>query len=143
MVAKGNPHGILGIKDLTNVSYVNRQKGSGTRILLDYLLKQSCLNVESITGYEREEITHTAVAAAVASGTADAGMGILSAARIYDLDFIPICKEEYDLLILESALSMESVQRLISILQSNELAARLEKLGGYQIDQPGEIIQWN
>ncbi|HPR34826.1 MAG TPA: molybdopterin biosynthesis protein [Anaerolineaceae bacterium] len=143
MVAKGNPLGIRGIEDLPRLRYVNRQKGSGTRILLDYLLKQSCLNVESITGYEREEITHTAVAAAVASGTADAGMGILSAARIYDLDFIPICKEEYDLLILESALSMESVQRLISILQSNELAARLEKLGGYQIDQPGEIIQWN
>jgi len=143
MVAKGNPLGIRGIEDLPRLRYVNRQKGSGTRILLDYLLKQSCLNVESITGYEREEITHTAVAAAVASGTADAGMGILSAARIYDLDFIPICKEEYDLLISESALSMESVQRLISILQSNELAARLEKLGGYQIDQPGEIIQWN
>ena len=143
MVAKGNPLGILGIKDLTRVRYVNRQKGSGTRILLDYLLKQSGLNAESITGYEREEITHTAVAAAVASGTADAGMGILSAARIYDLDFMPICKEEYDLLISESALSMEPVQRLISILQSTELAARLEKLGGYQIDQPGEIIQWN
>jgi len=143
MAAKGNPLGIRGIEDLTRLRYVNRQKGSGTRILLDYLLKQSGINAEIVTGYEREEITHTAVAAAVASGTADAGMGILSAARIYDLDFIPICEEEYDLLISESAWSMDSVQRLISVLQSDEFAARLEKLGGYQLDQPGEIIQWN
>jgi putative molybdopterin biosynthesis protein len=109
---------------------------------LDYLLKQSGLNAEDINGYEREEITHTAVAAAVSAGTADSGMGILSAARVYDLGFIPVCEEEYDLLILESALSMEPVQRLIRILQSEEFAARLEKLGGYQLDQPGEIIQW-
>ena len=143
MVAKGNPLGIRGIEDLTRLRYVNRQKGSGTRILLDYLLNQSGINAEIVTGYEREEITHTAVAAAVASGTADAGMGILSAARIYDLDFIPICEEEYDLLISESAWSMDSVQRLISVLRSDEFAARLEKLGGYQLDQPGEIIQWN
>ncbi len=142
MVAKGNPLGIQGIEDLTRLRYVNRQKGSGTRILLDYLLKQSGLNAADINGYEREEITHTAVAAAVSAGTADAGMGILSAARVYDLGFIPVCEEEYDLLILESALSMEPVQRLIRILQSEEFAARLEKLGGYQLDQPGEIIQW-
>ena len=143
MVAKGNPLGIRGIEDLTSLRYVNRQKGSGTRILLDYLLKKAGLDAADINGYEREEITHTAVAAAVASGTADAGMGILSAARVYGLGFIPVCEEEYDLLISESALSMESVQRLISILQSAEFAARLEKLGGYQLDQPGEIIKWN
>src|SRR5690606_20697200 len=84
MVAKSNPLGIQGIEDLTRLRYVNRQKGSGTRILLDYLLKQSGLNAADINGYEREEITHTAVAAAVSAGTADAGMGILSAARVYD-----------------------------------------------------------
>jgi len=143
IVTKGNPLEIVGIEDLPRLRYVNRQKGSGTRILLDYLLTQAGLDAAGINGYEREEITHTAVAAAVASGTADTGMGILSAARIYDLDFIPICDEEYDLLISETALTMQSVDRLLKILQSEEFAARLEKLGGYQLDHPGETIKWN
>jgi len=112
-------------------------------VLLDYLLKQNGIDPSVILDYDREELTHTAVAAAVAAGSADAGMGILSAARVYGLGFIPVCEEEYDLLISESALSMESVQRLIRILQSGEFAARLEKLGGYKLDRPGEIIQWN
>ena len=143
MVASGNPLGVEGIVDLPRVRYVNRQKGSGTRVLLDYLLKQNGIDPSVILDYDREELTHTAVAAAVAAGSADAGMGILSAARVYGLGFIPVCEEEYDLLISESALSMESVQRLIRILQSGEFAARLEKLGGYKLDRPGEIIQWN
>jgi len=141
MVAKGNPLEVQGIADLPRLRYVNRQKGSGTRVLLDYLLKQQGIDPSLIQDYDREELTHTAVAAAVAAGSADAGMGILSAARIYDLGFIPVCEEEYDLLISESALSMEPVQRMIKVLQSDEFAARLEKLGGYQLDQPGEIIQ--
>lgn len=143
MVAPGNPLGVEGIVDLPRVRYVNRQKGSGTRVLLDYLLKQHGIDPSAIQDYDREELTHTAVAAAVAAGSADAGMGILSAVRVYDLGFIPVCEEEYDLLVSESALSMESVQRLIRILQSGEFAARLEKLGGYKLDRPGEIIQWN
>ena len=143
MVAPGNPLGVKGIADLPRIRYVNRQKGSGTRVLLDYLLKQHRIESSDILDYDREELTHTAVAAAVAAGSADAGMGILSAARVYALGFIPVCMEEYDLLISEAALSMESVQRLIRIMQSDDFAARLEKLGGYQLDRPGEIIQWN
>ena len=143
MVAPGNPLGVKGIADLPRIRYVNRQKGSGTRVLLDYLLKQHRIESSDILDYDREELTHTAVAAAVAAGSADAGMGILSAARVYGLGFIPVCEEEYDLLISEAALSMESVQRLIRIMQSDEFAARLEKLGGYHLDRPGEIIEWN
>ena len=141
MVAKGNPLGIKGIEDLPRLRYVNRQKGSGTRILLDYLLKQAGLNSEGIKGYEREEITHTAVAAAVAAGSADAGMGILAAARIYDLDFIPICEEEYDFLIAAESQNHPQFQRFMQILRSEELARRLEAMGGYKLDRPGEPIE--
>ncbi len=141
MVVKGNPLGIKGIEDLPRLRYVNRQKGSGTRILLDFLLKQAGLNSEGIKGYEREEITHTAVAAAVAAGSADAGMGILAAARIYDLEFIPICDEEYDFLIASESRDHPQFQRFMQILQSEELARRLEAMGGYKLDRPGELIE--
>jgi putative molybdopterin biosynthesis protein len=90
MVPKGNPLGIKKFKDIVGKRYVNRQKGSGTRILCDFLARQEGLDTNSIPGYEREEYTHTAVAAAIAAGTADTGLGILSAARIFDLDFVPI-----------------------------------------------------
>lgn len=80
--------------------YVNRQKGSGTRILADYLCMRENVDTASVYGYDREELTHTSVAAQIASGSADVGMGIYSAAKLYDLDFIPICIEEYDSLSL-------------------------------------------
>ena len=140
IIAKGNPLGITSIADLARVNYVNRQKGSGTRILLDYLLKQNGLEPAQIKGYEREEITHTAVAAAVASGTADAGMGILAAAKIYDLGFIPLVEEQYDLLVADKTLEHPEFARLIEVMQSPEFAQRLKKLGGYQLNNPGKVI---
>jgi putative molybdopterin biosynthesis protein len=143
MVPAGNPKGIKGFADLVGLEYVNRQKGSGTRILCDYLAKQNKLDTATIRGYEREEFTHTAVAAAIAAGTADAGMGILSAARIYNLDFIPLCEEQYDLLFAEDALELESVKRLLEVLHSPEFTRRLQALGGYTIHTPGELRQWN
>ena len=105
MVAKGNPLGIEAFADIAKagVRYVNRQRGSGTRILTDYLCKQNDLDTAAIYGYDREELTHTSVAAQIVSGSADAGMGIYSAAKLYDLDFIPICIEEYDLIIPDHA----------------------------------------
>jgi len=139
MVANGNPLNIASISDLERVNYVNRQKGSGTRILLDYLLKQNNLESAQIKGYEREEITHTAVAAAVASGTADAGMGILAAAKIYNLGFIPLIQEQYDLLVAEKTFAHPEFKRLLAVLQSDEFSQRLEKLGGYQLNNPGEV----
>ena len=142
MVSPGNPGKIKGLADLAGLRYVNRQKGSGTRILFDYLLNQLALNPAVIEGYEREEFTHTAVAASIAAGTADAGLGIYSVAKAFRLDFVPIAAEQYDLLILQDALKMEMVQKLLEILQSQEFARRLEKLGGYTLAQPGEVRPW-
>ncbi len=141
MVAAGNPKNITGISDLQmdGLRYVNRQKGSGTRILIDYLCKKENIDPSAIYGYEREEFTHTSVAAQIASGTADAGMGIYSAAQLYDLDFIPVCVEQYDLLITDEAWETPMVQQMIRTLQSPKFRARLEELGGYQIDEPGRV----
>lgn len=141
MVAKGNPLGISSMKDLqkSGLRYVNRQKGSGTRILLDYLCKKENLDTASIYGYEREEFTHTSVAAQIASGSSDAGLGIYSAAMLYDLDFVPVCTEQYDLLIPDYAWDTPMVQKLLSILKSDAFRERLEKLGGYTLAHPGTI----
>jgi len=143
MVASGNPLGIRQFSDLAGKRYVNRQKGSGTRILCDYLAKRQGLDTRLIPGYEREEYTHTAVAAAIAAGSADAGLGIYSAAKMYNLDFIPLCDEQYDLLIAESAIHLEAVQRLLQVLKGEEFADRLQRLGGYTIIHPGEERPWN
>ena len=141
MVAKGNPLGIASVSDITKegLRYVNRQKGSGTRILLDYLLKKEGLNSGLIYGYEREELTHTSVAAQIASGSADAGMGIYSAAKMYDLDFVPVCIEQYDLLIADDAMETDEVKLLIKVLQSEEFAEKIKSMGGYTLENPGTV----
>lgn len=143
MLQKGNPLNIQGIADIAKpgVRYVNRQKGSGTRILIDYLCKKEGIDTDSIYGYDREEFTHTSVAAQIVSDTADAGMGIYSAAQLYDLDFLPICMEQYDLLIPDSAWDTPMVQRLLEVLQSREFHDRLMALGGYELDKPGTVRQ--
>ena len=123
------------------IRYVNRQKGSGTRILIDYLCKQENIDTSAIYGYDREEFTHTSVAAQIASGTADAGMGIYSAASLYDLDFLPICMEQYDLLIPDYAWDSPMVQKLLEVLKSDAFRARLEAMGGYELDKPGTVRQ--
>ena len=141
MLQKGNPKKINGISDLTRdgIRYVNRQKGSGTRILIDYLCKKDGMDTSRIYGYDREEFTHTSVAAQILNDTADAGMGIYSAAHTYDLDFLPICMEQYDLLIPDDAWDTEQVKLLIEILKSDEFKTRIEALGGYELDQPGRV----
>lgn len=143
MLQKGNPMKIEGFKDVANngVRYVNRQKGSGTRILTDYLCKKEGIAPEKIYGYDREELTHTSVAAQIASGSADAGMGIYSAAKLYDLDFLPVCIEEYDLLIPDHAWDSPMVRQLISTLKSPAFREKIENMGGYTLDRPGEIIE--
>ena len=144
MVAKGNPLGINGFADISRegVRYVNRQKGSGTRILADYLCETNGIDSTKIYGYEREELTHTSVAAQIAAGSADAGMGIYSAAKLYDFDFVPVCTEEYDLIIPEHAWDSAPVRKLLEVLQSKAFADRLRQLGGYTLTAPGEIIEY-
>lgn len=142
MLAKGNPLDIKEFADIAKngVRYVNRQKGSGTRVLMDYLCEQYAVNVGDIYGYEREELTHTSVAAQIANGSADAGMGIYSAAQLYDLDFLPICIEEYDLIIPDHAWETPVVQQLIATLKSPAFREKMLAMGGYTVDHPGEII---
>ncbi len=142
LVQRDNP---LQIRDFSDIAerrlrYVNRQKGAGTRLLLDHLLTQHGISSERISGYTREEYTHTGVAAQIKAGTADAGMGILSAARIAGLDFLPLAEESYDFLIDAGAWQMPGVQRFISVLQSDAFRQRLEQLGGYRLVQPGRVI---
>lgn len=141
MVAPGNPLGLQTMADVvrTGCRYVNRQQGAGTRILCDWLLKQMGLTPAALRGYEREELTHTAVAAQIAAGTADAGLGIYSAAKLYGLDFIPVCQEQYDLLVAKNALELPVVRAFLSILSSQAFRLRLEALGGYHLNHPGRI----
>lgn len=140
MVKKGNPCGITGIESLPGKRYVNRQRGAGTRVLLDYRLKKLGIPPEEISGYEREAGTHMAVAAAVESDSADVGMGILSAARAMNLDFIEVGPEEYDFAVPVKFLELPVVQAFIEILKSREFHEKLEELGGYGYKRCGEVI---
>ncbi len=144
IVAKGNPLGITGLQDLVEkrAQFINRQRGAGTRILLDYQLKTLGLDAEELIGYEREEFTHMSIAAAVASGSADAGLGIYAAAKALDLDFIPIAKERYDLAIPKEFWPTPYIQELMAILQDENFKASVEQLGGYDTQQMGELIPY-
>lgn len=143
MVKKGNPLGINGIADLAKdgVRYVNRQRGAGTRVLFDYQLKQAGIEPDAIKGYDREMATHMAVAAAVASDSGDAGMGVLSAAQAMGLDFIPVGVEEYDFAIPQRFLDVPAVQAFVEILKSEGFQKKLGELGGYEVRNAGEIVE--
>lgn len=141
IVKKGNPLNIQGIEDLPGCRYVNRQRGAGTRVLFDYKLKQLNMDPASIHGYDREAATHMAVAASVGSDGADAGMGVLSAARAMDLDFVPVGTEEYDFAIPTKFLQLPHIQAFMEILRSKAFHNRLEELGGYTYDRAGEIVE--
>ncbi len=134
MVRKGNPLGINNFTDITKGVYVNRQLGSGTRILCDYLIGKYGMAQQDIEGYGNEEFTHTAVAALIVSGNADCGLGIYSAAKMYDLDFIEISTEHYDFLVNEDSADSEAVRVFFDILHSDELKERLTKMGGYSFE---------
>jgi len=142
MVPKGNPKHINGIEDLIrkDIRFINRQSGSGTRILLDYRLEQSGIDAGMIHGYEIEEFTHMSVAVAVLSGTVDVGLGIYSAAKALDLDFIPMVTEQYDLVIPQIYIDMPQMQILLDIINSAVFKTRVEALGGYNTKKTGTII---
>lgn len=131
MVKKGNPLGIKEFADIKNVRYVNRQRGAGTRILCDYLLDKNGISPDEVNGYGNEEFTHTAVAALIAAGNADAGLGIYSAAKMYDLDFIPVCNETYEFLCGSEGKDNPMVKAFLKVLYSDEFKARLNEMGGY------------
>lgn len=134
ILPKGNPKGIKGIADLVrdDIRFVNRQRGSGTRVLLDYLLKCEGISPSGIRGYEDEELTHLGVAMRVASGNADVGIGIYSAARVMDLDFIPLFEEKYDLITLEEHLDLPQMKALFEVLDDPSFRERALSLGGYK-----------
>ncbi|MDA8139747.1 MAG: molybdopterin biosynthesis protein [Desulfobacteraceae bacterium] len=142
MVLSGNPKNIKGIEDLAraDVTLINRQGGSGTRILLDFRLRQLGIAAQRIAGYTNEEFTHMAVAAAVLSGAADVGLGIFSAAKALSLDFIPVVTEQYDLLIPDVYFETASIQELLSVIRSRRFKQRVEELGGYHTERTGEVL---
>ena len=139
LIPKGNPKNINGLEDLgrNDLHFINRQGGSGTRILLDYRLKQLGLNPKNISGYMDEEFTHMAVAVAVLSGTADVGLGIQAAARALDLDFIPVVTEQYDLVIPDRFFQMDSLQILMDTIGGERFKRRVRALGGYSTELTG------
>ena len=141
IVRKGNPLGIKSLADLCRCRFINRQRGAGTRILLDYLLKKEGLDSGSIDGYTREAATHMAAAAAVQGGSADAGMGIAAAAKALDLDFIPLGEEQYDFAVFSHTLEKEEMKNFIAVLKSPEFHDKLKELSGYTYGRTGEIIE--
>ncbi|GAB4572229.1 MAG: molybdopterin biosynthesis protein [Anaerolineae bacterium] len=141
IVPPGNPKGIREIADLARagVRYANRQRGAGTRLLFDHLLQQAGLAPEQIQGYDNEQITHLAVAAAVKSGQADAGMGVLAAARALELDFIPLGMERYDLAVPLAHLETPAVQATLALLDDPAFRAAVSALPGYDTSRMGQI----
>ncbi len=144
MVPPGNPRNISTLQDLAreDVLFVNRQRGAGTRVLLDYQLKQQGINPRAIRGYDRQEYTHLAVAAAVASGAADCGLGILAAARALGLDFIPLFGERYDLVIPQAHYESDLLAPLLALIRDPQagFAQTVQALGGYETTHMGEVL---
>ena len=141
MIAPGNPLRIADLADLANpdIRFVNRQRSSGTRVLLDYKLRELGVSPESISGYDREEYTHLAVAAAVQAGRADVGLGILPAARAMGLDFIPLFEERYDLVIPIEFYESELIAPMLNTIRSPDFQREVEALGGYKVGQMGTL----
>ena len=142
ILPKGNPQGIEILDDLTRdgIVFLNRQRGSGTRLLLDYKLNELGIEPDSIQGYDREEYTHLAVAAAVAGGRADVGLGILSAANAMGLDFVPLLSEQYDLVIPSEHYESERVRFVLSLIRSDAFKAEVNALGGYETATMGHVV---
>jgi putative molybdopterin biosynthesis protein len=143
IIPKGNPKGIQDIGDLDreDIDMINRQAGSGTRILLDYRLDQLGINPADLAGYTNEEFTHMSVAAAVLSGSADAGLGIFAAAKALDLDFIPVVTEQYDLVIPDAFFESTRIQTILETIVTPEFKARVEALGGYSLENTGTVVE--
>ncbi len=143
MVAPGNPKGIESVADLAreDVRCVNRQRGAGTRILFDYELEKAGIEPGKVNGYGKEEVTHTAVALNIAMGEADCGLGILAAAKALKLDFVPLARERYDLVIPDAHLSDPRVEALLDMLDKPQIRSAIEAQGGYETTHTGKRMQ--
>ena len=141
IVAKGNPKGIRGLEDLTrdDVTFVNRQAGSGTRVLFDYKLSQQGIRPESIQGYDHDEFTHMAVAVDILSNAADCGMGIFAAAKALDLHFIPLEREQYDLILPSTMLDQPNISTVLETVRTEHFRDRVISLGGYDPSKSGQL----
>jgi molybdenum cofactor synthesis domain-containing protein len=141
MIAKGNPKDIHGIEDLgrSDINYINRQAGSGTRILLDYELQKAGIDATTIAGYRSEEYTHMSVAMAIVSARADVGLGILASAKALNLDFIPVARERYDLIIPTDLLRDDRIVLLLEIIRSAQFIEQVLSLGGYEVEETGRV----
>lgn len=142
LVARGNPRGIHGLADLArpDVRFINRQRGAGTRVLLDYHLQQEGIAPEQVQGYDQEEYTHLAVAAAVASGRADCGLGVMAAARALDLDFVPLFDERYDLVIPCEHLRGDLLAPIFDLMQNPAFRQAVQSLDGYDVEAMGNVV---
>jgi len=143
MVLKGNPKKIISFEDLLrdDIVFINRQGGSGTRLLTDKYLREKNIPAGNIRGYEREEYTHMGVASAVLTGIADTGIGILAAAQALDLDFIPLARERYDLAFMKEYLDSEPVSAVLQIIrEDNDFRNAVQDLGGYDVTDMGKIF---
>jgi len=126
--------------DLSQGRFVNRQRGAGTRALLDYHLQRQGIDSRDIDGYAREESTHLSVACAVAAEDADVGLGILSAAQNFGLSFVPVCLEQFALVMRRASLMDPRIVALLETIRSREFAARVDELGGYETKMSGEVV---
>jgi putative molybdopterin biosynthesis protein len=143
IVAPGNPLGLGGIADLrrAGLRYVNRQRGAGTRVLLEHGLARAGLSADDIEGYGREEHTHLAVAAAIAAGRADCGLGVLAAARAFGLEFVQVTREPYDLVVDGAMLESEVLAPLWDLLDNVDFREQVEALGGYATEEMGRRVR--
>lgn len=143
IVAKGNPKDIIGFQDIAdrNLSFINRQNGAGTRLLTDTTLRDIGLQPADINGYDHEEYTHMSVAASIANGSIDCGMGILAAANALGLDFVPVAEERYDLIIPKQFLNDKKIEALLDLIRnSNEFQELVQALGGYSLRDSGKLM---
>jgi putative molybdopterin biosynthesis protein len=145
IVPRGNPREVTSLSDLARpaLRFVNRQRGSGTRVLLDFQLRQLGIDPNAIQGYEREQYTHLAVAADVASGAADVGLGILAAARALELDFVPLFNEHYQLVIPREHYESDVLAPMLEIIRGPRFQAEVDALGGYDVSDMGRVIWEN
>ena len=142
VVPRGNPKELTELAQLTrsDLTFVNRQRGSGTRVLLDYRLNQLGIDRRGVRGYEREEFTHLAVAAAVASGAADTGLAILASARALSLDFVPLFNEQYQLVIPREHFESALLAPLLEVIRDATFQHEVEALGGYDVTDMGRVV---